>query len=65
MKTRAAFLLTLCVPVVLASGCDAPSGPVLVPPALVTLPDTRPGVTISQANEGSLNRPGFSGGSIT
>ena len=57
MKTRAAFLLTICVPVVLASGCDAPSGPVLVPPALLTLPDTRPGVTISQANEGTLGDP--------
>lgn len=59
MKNRAALLLTICVPVLLLSGCEAPSGPVLVPSANLTLTDTHPGVTISQANAGPAgpNKP--------
>jgi len=60
MKNRAALLLTICVPVLQLSGCEAPSGPARAPSAhvgLTDIPDTHPGVTISQVNAGALGDP--------
>ena len=57
MTNRAALLPTVCVSVLL-SGCESPGGAGLVPSSpRLTLIDTRPGVTISQFNAGSLGDP--------